>query len=393
MRKLTLILLVFLTLLFNQACEEDLPIPSCEESIQGLHLNEYKILGSHNSYRLKTPEVIMELMRSQSQLLPEWFDPGAWDYSHESIRNQLENYGIRSLELDVYRDPEGGLFYNRMAYALLGMDVASYEPALKEPGLKVLHFPDLDFMTHYLTFKDALQDIKSWSLANPNHLPITILVEAKEDSPDLIVPGMGLTSTIPFRLDAVEEIEDEINEVFKGNMDHIIKPDDVRKGFPTLRVAVMTNAWPTIQESRGKIIFVLMANDVVRFHYTKEHPSLWGRSMFVFAEPWQDEAAFIKIDEPIGNFNEIREYVNQGFIVRTQADANTVEARYGNFYRLGRAMDSGAQIISTDYYLPDPRAPYNPEWSNYFVDFESGKIALVNHLIAPSIDDQCVIGE
>jgi hypothetical protein len=85
--------------------------------------------------------------------------------------------------------------------------------------------------------------------------------------------------------------------------------------------------------------------------------------------------------------------VNQGFIVRTQADANTVEARYGNFYRLGRAMDSGAQIICTDYYLPDPRAPYNPEWSNYFVDFESGRIALVNHLIAPSIDDQCVIGE
>jgi hypothetical protein len=33
-------------------------------------------------------------------------------------------------------------------------------PELMEPGLKILHFPDIDFNTNYLTFKRALSVIK-----------------------------------------------------------------------------------------------------------------------------------------------------------------------------------------------------------------------------------------
>ena len=61
-------------------------------------------------------------------------------------------------------------------------------PELIEPGLKILHFPDIDFNTNYLTFKRALSIIKKWSNEHPNHFPIFILIEAKDE---------GVTDKIP----------------------------------------------------------------------------------------------------------------------------------------------------------------------------------------------------
>ncbi|MFM8754893.1 MAG: Ca2+-dependent phosphoinositide-specific phospholipase C [Phenylobacterium sp.] len=42
-------------------------------------------------------------------------------------------------------------------------------------------------------------------------------------------------------------------------------------------------------------------------------------------------------------------------VVRTRADADTVEARSGNLSRRDAAFASGAQYISTDYMTPDLR--------------------------------------
>jgi hypothetical protein len=47
--------------------------------------------------------------------------------------------------------------------------------------------------------------------------------------------------------------------------------------------------------------------------------------------------------------------VNQGFLIRTRADADTREARSGDTARREAALASGAQFISTDYQDPDPR--------------------------------------
>jgi hypothetical protein len=83
--------------------------------------------------------------------------------------------------------------------------------------------------------------------------------------------------------------------------------------------------------------------------------------------------------------SEIEEWVSAGFIVRTRADDNTDEARTGDISQRDRAFASGAQIISTDYYRPDPRYLTNPdEWKDYSVRFENNAVARLNPVNGPS---------
>ena len=44
---------------------------------------------------------------------------------------------------------------------------------------------------------------------------------------------------------------------------------------------------------------------------------------------------------------------------------------------------SGAQIISTDYYRPDPRAEKESGWTNYVVKVPGGGAARVNPVSGP----------
>ena len=73
------------------------------------------------------------------------------------------------------------------------------------------------------------------------------------------------------------------------------------------------------------------------------------------------------MNEPIEQGDVIAERVARGFIVRTRADADTVEARTGDRTRLDAALASGAQYISTDYYKP------RREWSAYAAALPGGE--------------------
>ncbi len=389
-RLLGLLVLLFLTI----SCGDDEPeLTACEESIETLQINEYQVVGSHNSYRIQPHPAIMAFLYAAGDQLPEGFDPATWDYSHESLTDQFNLYNIRSIELDVYRDPDGGRFYNRMGNAYIGAGVESEEPKLQDPGLKVLHFPDFDYLSHFLTFKDALIAVRSWSDLNPRHLPITVLVEAKEDNPDAMLPGEGLTATLPFSGGAIGEIEAEILNVFGARLTKLIRPDDVRGTYSTLREAVLNNNWPALGDARGRISFVLMAREEVVSDYVEGFPSLEGRSMFVFTDPEKPEAAFLNLNDPVNDFDDIRDYVQSGFIVRTQADSDTWEARIGDVTRRDAAFDSGAQIVCTDFYRPDPRAGTDPEWSGYSVTLPNNQVAVIDPVNSDQTDLDCGITE
>lgn len=389
------ILLISFILLIEISCSDEDPIlmETCQDKIENLIINQYQTLGSHNSYRKNTQPEIVAFMNASAKLLPEGFDPASWDYDHETLEDQLNIYGLRSFELDVYRDPEGGLFNNRLGNAFVELDTDSGEEKLLSPGLKILHFPDFDYHTHFFTFVDALEALKTWSSSNSNHLPITILIEAKEDNPAIMLPGFGLTSTLDFSANTVEEIENEINQVFSTDVNHILKPDQVRGSNASLRDAITTTGWPTIAESRGKIMFVLMARNEVIDSYVDGHSSLEGRSMFVFTVVDKDEAAFLNVNDPEANLSEIQNYVDQGFIVRTQADSDTEQARSGSYSRMNSAFESGAQIINTDYYRPDSRSSSDENWTDYEVKFANEKLAMIYSKVIEAEGIDCDISE
>lgn len=80
----------------------------------------------------------------------------------------------------------------------------------------------------------------------------------------------------------------------------------------------------------------------------------------------------MKRNDPVGSFEEIQSLVRAGFLVRTRADAGTVEARANDVARRDKALASGAQLASTDYPEPDPR------FAEYTVRFENGVVVRAN---------------
>src|SRR3990172_7441861 len=176
-----------------------------------MRLNHVQVLGTHNSYHVQPRPALLQAIAS--------FDPQAaasMEYTHRPFDEQLGLLGIRQVELDVFADPNGGLF----AVPLGPIFVQGYpdpiKPALLAPGLKVLHTQDIDFETRCLTFVSCLQTIKAWSDANSDHLPLMVLVEAHDEaisSPPGLPP---FTVPVPFGTAALDQIDADIRSVFAG---------------------------------------------------------------------------------------------------------------------------------------------------------------------------------
>ena len=81
---------------------------------------------------------------------------------------------------------------------------------------------------------------------------------------------------------------------------------------------------------------------------------------------------YFTINNPIRDQQRILDAVKSGFIVRTRADANTIEARGNSTARRDAAFSSGAQYISTDYYIP------RLDFSDYVVELPANSAARCN---------------
>jgi hypothetical protein len=333
---------------------------------QCVTLNEVQVLGSHNSYHIRPVEPLWSTLID--------LDPGfgVWEYTHLPLDQQFATQGIRQIELDVYADPDGGLYRLRRWPQFLG-DPPLVGPAeLDLPGSKVLHVQDVDFETTCLSFVDCLQTVTSWSDANPGHLPLMILVEAKDDNlgPSFAVP-------IPWGAAEFDMLDEEIRSVFPS--DRLITPDDVRDGHATLEEAVLTQGWPTLGWARGKVLFALDNGNPKRAAYLQGHPSLTGRILFTDSPTGQPEAAFVKENDPLADPLRIPDLVHAGYIVRTRADSDTDEARTNDTTARDAAIASGAQYVSTDYPVP------NPDFgTGYFVEIPGGSPARCNPISAPA---------
>jgi hypothetical protein len=200
--------------------------------------------------------------------------------------------------------------------------------------------------------------VVQWSKANPHHVPLLILLELKESTP----PLAGVKPR-PFDEEALDALDLVVSKTVPE--DQRWTPDTLRGNHPTLRDAITKDGWPTLEQSTGKIFFALDNTNGTRDLYLKNHPGLEGRTMFASVDADHPAAAWMKINNPIGEFNRIQQAVQQGFLVRTRADTDTRQARSGDTTMRDAAMASGAQFISTDYPVRDPRfTEYQVQWPN-----------------------------
>ena len=321
---------------------------SCTSTKQSpVKLNDIQVIGSHNSYKKRIDRPIWEMMYQEDSAMAV-----SLDYAHIPLVDQL-NLGLRALELDIFHDPEGGRFSNPLGLTLqeeAGITAPEFdsEQRLDEKGMKLFHIQDLDFRSDFPLFKDALNALKNWSHENKGHIPVFITMNAK----DQLIDRPRFTKPLPFTKTALDSIDLEISEVFGAEM--LITPDMVRGNAQTLEDAILTNGWPGLDQLRGRFMFVLDEGGKKRSDYIAGHQSLKGRKMFVNAPAGTAESAFIILNNPIADQQKIKDLVEQGYIVRTRADESTIEAKNNDYKNIEKAIESGAHVISTDYYVPDP---------------------------------------
>ena len=310
-----------------------------------LRLNQLQAIGSHNSYHVAPPAALLGTLKKFNK------DADAWNYTHPALASQLDA-GLRQFELDVFSDSKGGLFsapFGLKLAALSGTKLPPFDPAglLKKPGFKVLHVPDIDCWSHSPTLKGALAEMLAWSDQHPRHLPIMILLECK-DGANPPLPTQPETYT----RERLLEMEQEILSVIPAT--RILRPDDVRGSQATLRDAVKKHGWPGLDSLRGKFIFCLDNTNAIRSRYLEGNETLEKRLIFASApDATHPAAAWFKCNDPVLEFDRIRELVTAGFLVRTRADTGKP-----NPVMKARAFESGAQWISTDLLAGPERVAF-----------------------------------
>ena len=190
--------------------------------------------------------------------------------------------------------------------------------------------------------------MRSWSDADPGHSPVFVLLEPKFGALAAGVPGA--TKLDPFDAKAFAEMDASITEII--GREKVVTPDDLRVKQATLEKAALAGAWPTVGQTRGKFLFLMIVpgmNLATFKPYLDGHPNLEGRMAFVQGEPGMAHAAFMMVDNALTRGDEIRDLVKSGRLVRARSDIDTYEARRNDVKRRDAALASGAQIISTDY--------------------------------------------
>jgi hypothetical protein len=338
-------------------------------------MNEVQAIGTHNSYHreLSEPE--------QAEYDAFTGTPGDYDqgllYSHASLPNQFEYQDVRGLELDLFPDPEGALYADPLVRRRAGLAPLT-DPAWGEPGVKVLHISDFDYETTCVRLVTCLEQVRAWSEANPGHVPLPILLELKQSGRRAVEQGGAVAP--PWDGEALDALDAEIRSVFSER--DVITPDDVRRPGWTLEQSVRRLGWPELDRSRGTVMF-LLDNDPgpIRDAYIAGRPSLQGRVIFTSVPPGNDDAAFVKRNDPLGaNTAQIQALVRDGYYVRTRSDIPLGTVRSGDTEMLEAALASGAQIISTDFPQVGMSARYG---SDYVARLPEGGPVRCNPVNAP----------
>lgn len=335
-----------------------------------VRINQIQVIGTHNSYHAGLAPSAAKFLQEKN---PAAF--AALDYRHPSLTSQLDA-GVRQIELDIFADTKGGLYAHPYMETLIAQAGLPADPPfdpqhlMDKPGFKVMHVQDIDYRSNCEPFTACLEEVRAWSKAHPGHLPVFILVETKQNIMHLNFPTVAPEQFTPAIFDALDR---EIRSVFSAG--EIITPDDVRGSYATLNEAVRAEQWPTLEQARGKVVF-LMDQKKMGPVYLEGHPSLKGRVIFTNADPGTPDAAFIEQNDE--SADAIDALAKQGYLIRTRADSDTKQARANDTSRRDAVLASGAQLISTDYPASEAAA------SGYQVELPGDAVARCNPVLKPA---------
>lgn len=286
-----------------------------------LRVHHLQAKGTHNSYHVET----------EGNTLSDWH------YTMAPLDVQLGAQGVRQIELDLH-------------LKTLADD------------LEVFHIGALDESTTCRKFRDCLRVIGTWSGAHPGHAPIYVQME----------PKGGYTPDDPEAFFA--KVEGDILSVLVK--DRIVTPDEVQGSAASLGEAVAKVGWPTLAQTRGRIIFAWDDAGAVRDAYTRGRTSLHGRLMFTSSSPGEPLAAVTVLNDPVIDATAIQAALAAHMLVRTMAD----EPQYDDATAQGllkASLDEGATWISTNFPVPAPDRAYS-------VSIPGGAPLRCNPVTAPS---------
>ncbi|EUC40272.1 hypothetical protein COCMIDRAFT_109236 [Bipolaris oryzae ATCC 44560] len=354
-------------------------------SIEDIRINQLQAIGTHNSYHVERragERKIVDGISNVKHLQDEY-------YSHKDIYSQLEHQSVRSLEFDLHTDDKGALYSKPALWKLLKL--LKVQPpfdsgVFNTSGIKVFHTKDLDVNAVCHTFVDCLHQLKTWSDTHRTHIPITVSLQLKTDTYLNGTAKKYRKQDIHWSLPRILAVETEILSVFPPQ--RILRSDDMRHPNLTLEQSILHHGWPTLGNTRGRILFYFdtpptPSTRSVRHLYTLSAPSLQNRTVFTSALEGSPDAAFIKRDNPLGNenFAEIQRLVRLNYMLRTRADVPLRTVRKAETERRERALASGAQIVSTDFPAKGVSGRYG---SNYTVRLPGEGVARCNPVNAPA---------
>jgi hypothetical protein len=353
-----------------------------------LKLNQIQVIGTHNSFHVATTgkehELLEDLNAEQA---------AEREYTHAEIPVQLEEQKVRQFEFDVFADAKGGLYADPVLRAQA--DLGPYEdeePSITKPGTKVLHEQDVDYRSVCPLLVDCLRQVETWSDDHPDHVPIAIDLQFKDGGLIFDVPGQAVPEK--WNPESMAALDDEIRSVF--DPEDLITPDDIRGDHATLEEAVLAGEWPTLGESRGKVLFQILNGEPYRTIYRnvggvppEGEDGLEGQVMFTNAQPGSPDASFVSVDDAVEDADRIDDLVSKGYVVRTRADEPNQQGRTGDTEARDAALASGAQWISTDH--PGPDGAEEQYGTDYVAQLPGFLPARCNPVTAPDdCDDESV---
>ncbi|MEU4097616.1 Ca2+-dependent phosphoinositide-specific phospholipase C [Streptomyces sp. NPDC026673] len=338
-----------------------------------VRMNEIQFMGAHNAFHREMQGV--ELAESVK------IDPGypSWGfYSHASVSDLLGRQNVRALEFDLLPDPDGGLYQHPLARKRAGLGPID-DPAIAAPGMKVIHVADQDYNSTCRTLVVCMQQVNTWSKANPRHVPIILQLELKQTDDRWEQLGGAVSPAWSGKL--LDDLDKEIRSVFSDSQ--LITADDLRRPGLTLEQSILKNGWPTLDWARGKVMFFFDNGGpgAIRDMYLDGHPSLQGRAVFTRGNPGDADAAVTMVNDPRGaNEATIRGLVERGYIVRTRSDEPLKTVVNNEFSRVQTALASGAQMVTTDFPSVGMAARYN---SDFVAELPGNEPVRCNPVTAP----------